>query len=319
MTTGLVLDVDTGTDDAVAIMLAALHPELELTGISTVNGNVPVAYCTDNTLRVLDHIGADVPVHQGAATPLSRSTAEPGARAGVRSMHGLHLEIPETSKKPQPESGVEFLLDTYRGAAGPETVLVATGPLTNVALALAADKSIAERIPRLVIMGGSHEIGNVTPSAEFNIWTDPEAARAVLRSGIDDVLLIPLDCTHQALVTSDDQAHIQALGTPASEAAARFIARRIRAHDETQPLPIPHATPVHDAVCVASLVRPDVLADVAAYQVDVELNGELTRGRTVIDTHRRSGCVPNARVALGASRHAFVDFLTDTLALSLDS
>lgn len=311
--TKLLLDVDTGTDDAVAIMLAALHPELDLVAVTTVAGNAPVEYCTDNTLRVLDHIGADLPVYRGAARPLTGSTRKPRPDAGVEEMHGLRLDLPETSGAPQDSTAVACLIDTYLGADGPDTVLVPTGPLTNVAHAIAIEPRIVERIPRVVIMGGAHAIGNVTPSAEFNVWADPEAAHAVLASGIADITLVPLDCTHDALVTADDVSRLDALGTPAATAAATFIARRIRAHDDTQPLAVPHAAPVHDAVCVTSLVVPEVLQKTGRYHVDVELHGELTRGRTVVDSGRRGGHQPNATVALGGNADVFVDFLFKTL------
>ncbi|MGH3096818.1 MAG: nucleoside hydrolase [Streptosporangiales bacterium] len=311
--TKVLLDVDTGTDDAVAIMLAALDPKLDLVAVTTVAGNAPVEYCTNNTLRVLDHIGADVPVYRGAARPLTGTVRRPRPDAGVEAMHGLQLDLPETSSAPQDSTAVKCLIDTYLGADGPDTVLVPTGPLTNIAHAIAIEPRIVERIPKIVIMGGAHAVGNVTPSAEFNVWADPEAAHAVLASGVADITLVPLDCTHQALVTADDLSRLDALGTPAATAAGKFIARRIRAHDDTQPLAVPHAAPVHDAVCVTSLVSPDVLEDTGRYHVDVELTGELTRGRTVVDTGRRGGQQPNATVALGGNAGIFVELLIETL------
>lgn len=311
--TKVLLDVDTGTDDAVAVMLAALHPDLDLVAVTTVAGNAPVEYCTDNTLRVLDHIGADVPVYPGAPKPLSGITRRPRPDAGVEAMHGLRLDLPEARTAARDSNAVEFLIDTYLGSEGPDTTLVPTGPLTNVALAMATEPRIIERIPKIVIMGGAHALGNVTPSAEFNIWADPEAARAVLASGAADITLVPLDCTHQALVTTDDLSRLDALATPAASAAGKFIARRIRAHDDTQPLSVPHAAPVHDAICVTYLVIPEVLRDTGRYHVDVELHGELTRGRTVVDIHRRSGRQPNVTVALGGDAGVFIKLLTATL------
>ena len=202
----LILDVDTGTDDAVAIMLAALHPALELVGCTTVNGNVEVHHCTDNTLRVLDHIGrSDIPVYEGLSRPLVRADFPiPRAvddRAGK--FHGKTLPLPEPKSAKRTTGAVEFLIETYRNATD-EITLVPVAPLTNIAAALTLYPKLAELVPEVVIMGGGHAIGNVTPSAEFNIWADPEAAAVVFSAGFRKLTLVPLDATHRALVSRDD-------------------------------------------------------------------------------------------------------------------
>ncbi len=218
----LILDVDTGTDDAVAIMFAALHPELDLVACTTVNGNVEVHHCTDNTLRVLEHIGrADIPVYEGLSRPLVRydfpvpRTEED--RAGK--FHGKTLPLPPTTLSKADMGAVEFLIETYRDATD-EITLVPVAPLTNIAAALALYPKLVDRIPEVVIMGGGHEIGNVTPSAEFNIWADPEAAAIVLAAGFRKLTLVPLDATHRALLSRRDCARLRALGTPAGQATA---------------------------------------------------------------------------------------------------
>jgi inosine-uridine nucleoside N-ribohydrolase len=160
-------------------------------------------------------------------------------------------------------------------------------------------------------MGGGHEIGNVTPAAEFNAWADPEAARIVLASGIRKITLVPLDATHRALVSLDDCRALRSLGTPAGTACASFVERRIRAYDESQPMDQPATAPVHDALCVAFVAVPSIISTRRLF-VDVETRGELTVGRTVIDTHRRSGHEPNADVAFGADGRAFVRMLRET-------
>jgi inosine-uridine nucleoside N-ribohydrolase len=311
MTIRLLLDVDTGTDDAVAIMLAALHPDLELAAITTVNGNVPVKNCTDNTLRTLDYIGKQsIPVYEGAPEPISRRDFPiPRSQRGISEIHGEHLDIPEAVTAKADGIGALAILDEYReGGAGRDTVLVATGPLTNVALALKLDPSLAARIPKLVIMGGGHEVPNVTPSAEFNIWADPEGAAVVLGSGIAEIILVPLDSTHRALISLEDCAAFRALGTPAGEATARFVQRRIEGYDATQPMARLGAAPVHDALCVAYLIDPAVIP-LEKYYVDVETDGPLTVGRTVVDTHRRSGQEPNVWVSLDADEKMFRDIM----------
>jgi inosine-uridine nucleoside N-ribohydrolase len=310
----LILDVDTGTDDAVALMLAALHPELELIAATTVNGNARVEDCTENSLRVFDHIGVSVPVYQGVAKPIERDDF-PIPRGDVRSsreVHGGLLEIPAARSTIQSTGAVEFLIDTYR-AATEEIVLVAVAPLSNIATSLRAEPRLKDLVPELVIMGGANRYGNVTPRAEFNVWADPEAARIVIDSGIRKITLVPLDATHQALVSLDDCAALRALGTPAGEAAATFTERRIHGYDATQPMKRPNAAPVHDALAVASLIDPSVITTHHLH-VDVETKGELTVGETVVDTNFRSGREPNVDVALDADERTFVAMLLETFA-----
>ena len=312
MTRKLILDVDTGTDDAIALMLAALHPDLELVAATTVNGNNPVVNGTDNTLRVFDLLDVDIPVYEGMATPLVRDDF-PIPRAVLHekgSMHGLELPIPAPRSVKQSQWAVEFLVETYMAATEP-IALLPVGPLTNIAMAMKLEPRIVERIDEVIIMGGGHEVGNTTPSAEFNVWVDPEAARIVLGAGLRNVVLVPLDATHQAVVSLDDCDRMRASGTPAGEAAATIIEGRIRAYDDLQPMAVRHTAPVHDALCVAYLVDPTVVSGRRVH-VDVETHGELTMGRTVMDTHDVSGKAPNAFVAFGADAGRFVSMLLET-------
>ena len=310
----LILDVDTGTDDAVALMLAALHPDLELVAATTVNGNVPVDYCTENSLRVFDHIGIPVPVYEGVANPIERDDfpIPRGAIQSSNAVHGGHLDIPPSRSAKQAAGAVDFLTETYRGATD-EIVLVAVGPMSNVATAMLREPRLKDLIPEIVIMGGANRYGNVTPRAEFNVWADPEAARVVINSGVRKITLVPLDATHQALVSLDDCAALRALGTPAGDAAATFTERRIQGYDTTQPMKRPNAAPVHDALAVASLVDPSVISTHHLH-VDVETKGELTVGETVVDTNFRSRREPNIDVALDADERKFVAMLLETFA-----
>ncbi|HEY9377748.1 MAG TPA: nucleoside hydrolase [Jiangellaceae bacterium] len=309
----LILDVDTGTDDAVAIMFAALHPDLDLIGVTTVNGNLPVQNTTDNTLRVLDWIGREgIPVYPG----LSRAIARHGWLDAIHAMrdspgdgHGSALPIPATDLAPQPVGAVEYLVETLRSTTE-QLSLVAVGPLSNVATALLIAPSIVDAVDELVVMGGSHAIGNVTASAEFNIWADPEAANVVLSSGIERLTLVPLDATYQAQFGRAECAEFEGLGTPAGVAAARFIGRRIDAAEATSKT---NTTPVHDVVCPAYLVRPEVITTRHLHVV-VDTASPLTVGRTVMDLRPDAEAGPNAHVALSANRAALVDLLTDTFA-----
>lgn len=317
MTTRLVLDCDTGTDDAVAIMLAALHPDLELLAVSTVNGNVALANTTENTLRVLDHIGVDVPVYPGADRPLIRPDF-PIPRhilnADNPEFQVAYLDLAPSRSAVHETSAVRMLIDTFMDPANEDVVLVATGPLTNVALALIAEPRLASRIRQLVIMGGAHDAGNVTARAEFNFWVDPEAARSVLSAGIRDVVIMPLDATHSAPLTLRDCAALDALGTPAATASSQFIRHRIT-QDHTQAGEGDLASaPVHDPLCVAYLLRPDVITSSGTYPVTVETSGEHTLGEMIVDTRPWASDPVTATVTYTASAEIFREVLLEAFA-----
>jgi len=308
----LILDVDTGTDDAVAIMLAALHPDLQLVACTTVNGNVEVEYCTNNSLRVLEFIDRpDIPVFEGLSSPLARPDFPiPRAQKKDTGVHSRELPIPQTSLTKQDVGAVEFLIETYRNTTD-EIVLMPVGPLSNIGAALALYPRLAELVPEIVIMGGGHLKGNVTPSAEFNIWADPEASAKVFAAGFRKTTLVPLDATHKALVSGEKCRELAALGTNAGVAAARFIEQRIHGYDATQPMDVRGSAPVHDALCVAYLIEPEII-ETQYRHVDVETHGTLTVGRTVIDTHFRGGKASNCYVAFGADQDRFCDILIQT-------
>ncbi|MEJ3746843.1 nucleoside hydrolase [Actinomycetes bacterium KLBMP 9797] len=314
MSRKIILDVDTGTDDAVAILVAALHPDLDLMGITTVNGNVPVENTTDNTLRVLDFVDrSDIPVFPGLAHPIARR-GFPGQRhfrQGTKGdMHGLSLPLPAARTAARSTSAVEYLLDTLRSTTE-QLTLVAVGPHSNIATAVAIDPSIRDAVGELVIMGGAHAYGNVTASAEFNVWADPEAAYMVLSAGFAHLTLVTLDATHQALVTRADCETFAALGTPAGRAAADLITNRIDAYSANHGAMIDQAAPVHDAVCIAYLLRPDTVTT-RHLHVSVDTGSSATVGRTIIDTRPNATGTPNAHVAFTADARMLVDLLVET-------
>ncbi len=312
MPTKIILDVDTGTDDAIALMVAALSPDIELVGATTVNGNTTVDNTTENTLRVLDWIGLpDVAVHRGCDRPLARDQAEQLNPA--RRIHGTLLDLPPVSRGAalQPGHAVDWLIETYLASNG-DIVLCPVGPLTNVAMAIQKEPRILEKIPQIVLMGGAHDHGNSTPSAEFNIWLDPEAARIVVNCR-RPIRMIPLDATHRALVSTEDAGRLRALGSPAGEAAARFVLKRIEGYDATQAMP--HragAAPVHDALAVCSIIDPTIVTT-ALIPVDVEVSAELSVGRTVCDFRFRGGKPANVHFATDADEPKFVGLLLEIL------
>jgi len=296
----VLLDCDPGHDDAIALLLALASPEVELLGVTTVAGNQTLDQTTANAIRVLELAGrAEVPVAAGAERPLVR---ERSVAANVHGETGLDgPDLPPPQGAPVEAHAVDFLAERVAG-----TTLVATGPLTNVALLLARHPD--EKPERLVLMGGSIAEGNVTPAAEFNIWADPEAATRVFASGLD-VTMVGLDVTHRALVTTAHKEQLRAAGR-----VGRFVAelldfygvfhRKVYGFD---------GSPVHDAVAVAQVIRPDLL-ELERLNVRVDCESELCRGRTVVDVWRRTGLEPNANVAVGIDSQAFLDLLLERLA-----
>jgi inosine-uridine nucleoside N-ribohydrolase len=309
VTRKIILDVDTGTDDAVALMVAALSPDIELVGVTTVNGNTQVEHCTENTLRVFDWIGSTkIPVHQGMTRPIARTQME--QRNPAKRIHGDLLDLPPATSRAGSGHAIDWLIGTLLGSNG-DITLVPVGPLTNIAMAIQKEPRILEAIPEIVIMGGGHDHGNSTASAEFNIWMDPEAARIVVNCG-RPIRMVPLDATHRALVSKDDCVRLRALGTPAGEAAARFVEKRIEGYDATQPMHRAGAAPVHDALAVCAVIDPSVITT-HFIPVDVETDAELSVGRTVCDFRFRSGKPANVHFAMDADEPRFVRMLMEIL------
>lgn len=290
-------------------MFAALHPELDLLAVTTVNGNVPLANTTDNTLRVLEWIErADIPVFAGLSRPIARTgfaTARHFEPDSQDDPHGAALPLPVAQSTAEAVGAVEYLLETLRSTSSPLT-LVAVGPLSNLATVLAIAPSVTEAVEELVVMGGGHATTNVTASAEFNIWADPEAANVVFSAGFDRLTLVPFDATHQALITGDTCTQLESSATQAGLAAAHIIGRRIEAY---KAMTSGNAAPVHDVLCTASLVQPDILSTLYL-PVTVDTDSPFTIGRTVIDTRPHMTQTANAHIAFEADAAALAQLLT---------
>jgi pyrimidine-specific ribonucleoside hydrolase len=303
----VLLDCDPGHDDALAITLALARPELDVLGITTVGGNAPLAATTRNALRILALLGRpDVPVAAGRAAPLERPLEIAPEVHGASGLDGA--DLPEPASVVRPEGALEFLRATLDAAPAPVTV-VPTGPLTNVADLLRTYPGLAPKIAHVALMGGAMREGNWTPAAEFNIWVDPEAARIVFRSGLP-ITMIGLDVTHTALFREPDIARLVALGTPVARVFADLLRFFARFHADRYGW---DGSPIHDAVAVAHIAVPG-LVRTERYHVDVETTGELTRGRTVVDTRGVPGPAKNVEVALEIDRDRFVDILVDAVA-----
>ena len=305
MPTPVLIDCDPGHDDAMALLLALASPELELLGVTTVHGNQTLEKTTANALRVLEFAGrGDMPVAAGADRPLLR---EPAVAADVHGETGLDgPDLPPPSGAPVSEHAIEFLAARLRESERPVT-LIPTGPLTNIALLLATHPDVAERVERIVLMGGAVAEGNVTPAAEFNIWVDPEAAARVFASGLD-VTMIGLDITHRALMTGEHAERLRAAGRVGTLVAElwEFYSRFHRRIYELG------GTPVHDAMAVAHVVRGD-LVQTRRVNVEVDCASELCRGRTVVDVWERTERPPNAHVGLEVDADGFLELLVERI------
>lgn len=320
----IILDVDTGSDDAVAIMAAILSKDIQLEAVCSVAGNKDLDKTTENTLRVVQLLGSDVPVYRGCREPLvkflcpDRLSRESrgckgtivGEDGKVEMMHSDYLDIPPATIHEQPISAPEFYVQYLRKATEPVT-LVAVGPLTNVAMALMLDGSIVEKIEEIVVMGGGYNITNVSPTAEFNIWYDPEAAQRVVHCGAK-VTLVPLDATHAACLTLDDCERFQALGTVSGNFAAALCKQRIHMHTLGQPLAVPDAAAVHDALCIAYLIDPTVLKDVRHVHCDIGFR-DFCEGQTILDPRYYTE-EKNCYFAFDGDRFKFADILCDLFA-----
>jgi len=300
----VILDVDTGTDDAVAILMAGHAASLELVAVTVTHGNGPLELTLRNTLKVVDVGGlAHVPVMAGASRPLVRDPYP------TRGQQRTELPLPEPSITPSTEHAADFLRHYYING-GDDTVLVPVAPLTNVALALMREPAMAGRIPRIVLMGGAVGAGNTTVSAEFNILADPEAARIVFNAGIP-ITMIGLEVTAGARLKRANSDEIRALGTLQSRIVADLIDLDLTWAEEWSS----DGVEVYDACAVAAVIDPSVVTTQPMH-VDIETQGALTLGRTVCDTRRtrrRAKNQPHVDVGLALNRQRFLEVLMDCL------
>ena len=272
MPTSIILDCDPGIDDALAIAFAHGHPGIDLIGITTVAGNVSLAKTTANALAVSEYVGAaGTPVTAGCAGPLLRPAYDARDVHGESGLGGAVL--PPATGSPAPGHAIEYIIDTVRAAPG-QITLVATGPLTNIALAVKREPRLADWVRQFVIMGGSAGRGNVTPAAEFNIWADPEAAAVVFRAGWT-VIQLGLDVTLQTGASPAVLRRMGDLGPLGTELL-------LPALEQYRSVREPSGPPVHDVCAVAWVAQPDVFGLLPA-RVQVETAGQLTAGMTVTD------------------------------------
>ncbi|WP_367136081.1 nucleoside hydrolase [Saccharothrix sp. HUAS TT1] len=309
MTTPLIIDTDPGVDDAFALALAAASPEVELIGVTTVFGNVSLADTTRNALRLLTLLGRDdVPVGVGADRPLVHPHPHLSSAHGSDGLSGFADTLPEPTRGPDPRDAVTLLRELLEGADRPVTI-VPIGPLTNIALLLAAHPGLKPKIGRLVVMGGGVSGGNITATAEFNVWSDPEAARRVLVEEDVPTTLVPMDLTRRCAVDSGwlaELARTSDVATALVGLTPDYLAsyRRFLGFD---------GMAVHDAVAVAEAVRPGILAG-TPFPVDVDCSSGPNRGALVVDQRLEVDAPKTLDIALDADLDGLRAFLFERLA-----
>lgn len=306
----VIIDTDPGIDDAIAIALACASQEIDLLGVTTVGGNSGIENTTANALRLLHLFGRDdVPVAAGAARALAfeAGLGDPLIH-GKGGLGGVELPLPDRSADPR--GALALLTELVESSPEPIT-LIAIGPLTNVALFAATRPDLYAKLDRLVIMGGGiHLTGNHTPTAEFNIWFDPEAAARVFAAGVD-VTMVGLDVTHKAVCTKQDWAPLR---TPESGPVARALTEMLDFYAAFHFAESgSDSTLQHDSLAIGATIGPALLRTQHCW-VGVENAGTLTRGMTVADLNGYWKRTPNAHVALDVDVAAFIKLLIGRIA-----
>lgn len=304
----IIIDCDPGADDAIALFLALAFPEqLNVLGVTTVAGNVPLSLTQKNARCLCELAGrVDVPIYAGCPRPLLRplTTAE-----DVHGRTGLDgISLPEPQMPLQAQHAVDFLIETLLQAT--EAITLATlGPLTNIAVAIIKQPAICQHIQEIVMMGGAATQGNITPSAEFNLYVDPHAAHVIATAGVL-LTMMSLDVTHQAIATPERLNAIRAINSPISDAILGLLnhygAYDMQRYGFTGP-------PLHDPCVIAYLLQPDLFTSRRAY-VAIEIGSELTMGRTVVDWWRVTNQQPNTNVVETIEAEAFYQLLTQAIA-----
>ncbi len=301
----IILDCDPGHDDAVAITLAANSPQLELLGVTTVAGNQTLENTQRNACNVLQWLGRDVPVYAGCDRPLVRSQQ---IAADIHGKTGLDGPVfPERTKFPESEHAVPFIIRTLLASDG-DIIMVTTGPMTNLAMALRLEPRIAEKIQRIVLMGGSYQNGNVTPAAEFNIYADAEAAHICFTAG-RPITMVGLDVTRKVLCFPSVVDRMEKVDTRASRLFVELMRFFCKTQKEVYGM---EGGPLHDPLTIASLIDPALLT-VRPMNVRIELRSSDSYGRTNCDYFGYLGLPVTADVAVDVDVPRFWDIVEESL------
>jgi len=302
----IIIDTDPGQDDAAAIMLALGSPELQILGLTTVAGNVPLALTARNARIILEFCSrTDVKVYAGADRPIARPLITAEHVHGKTGLDGPELHEPKLPLEEQ--HAVDFIIETLKREPAGAVTLCTLGPLTNIAMALEKAPEIAGRIHELVMMGGGFfEGGNITPAAEFNIYVDPEAAAAVFKAGIP-IVMMPLDVTHKVLTLKSRVARLREIGSRPARALVEMLDFFERFDVEKYGS---DGGPLHDPTVIAYLLKPELFAG-RNCNVEVETTSPLTVGMTVVDWWQVTGREHNAMVMKDVDADGFFALLTE--------
>jgi len=301
----IILDCDPGHDDAVAILLAGASDKIDLLGITTVAGNSYVHNTTRNALIITEMAGIETEIYEGAAKPILRNQIVAPDIHGESGLEGV--ELPEPVRKKSEIPAVEFIAKTIKDNPG-EVTLVPIGPLTNIAQFVLNYPELCMYVKEVVVMGGGIEFGNVTPTAEFNIFADPEAAQIVLQSGMP-VVMVPLDVTHIAKINMEE---IKELQKYSSEVVSKMGILLEFFHQTYYDVFRIEGAPLHDPCTIAYLIEPDIFESEEFY-AEIELNGKLTYGQTVVDYWKKHGKKPNSKWLLNVDRKKYIDIIFEQL------
>ena len=303
----IILDCDPGHDDAVAIMLAGINPKIELLGITVVAGNQKLEKTVNNALKVCNHLNLDVPVYSGMSRPMIREQLIADDIHGETGLDGPKFE--ELKIKAEDKHAVNFIIDTLMNS-DEKVTLVPTGPLTNIGMAIRFEPRIIEKINRIVLMGGSYQLGNMTPAAEFNILADPDAAHIVFSSGVK-IVMMGLDLTRQASATKEVVEKIKSLNNKASKLFVDlmefFAASQKNVYGWSAP-------PVHDPTTIAYIIDPECI-EVKPMFCEIELWSERSYGRTLCDYFGILKKEPNVDVAVKLDFDKFWNLVYENLKL----
>ncbi|WP_108652949.1 pyrimidine-specific ribonucleoside hydrolase RihA [Dongshaea marina] len=308
MSRPIIIDCDPGHDDAINLILAFASPELSTLAVTTSAGNQTQPKTLNNALRILTLLKrTDIPVASGASKPLLRDLIIADSVHGESGLDGPIL--PEPGFDPEPLHAVELMAQKICNSREPVT-LVPTGPLTNIALLLATYPELQTNIERIVLMGGAGAaLGNWTPAAEFNIYVDPEAAKAVFESGIP-ITMCGLDVTHRAQIHEHEISMIREIGNPVARIVADLLDYFCIYHKD--PKWGFDGAPLHDPCTIAWLLAPEIFTTQECW-VGVETTGELTRGMTVVDYYNLTANPANCELVVDVDRLQFVNLLLERL------
>lgn len=299
----IILDCDPGHDDAIAIMLAARHPAIDLLGITIVAGNQTLNKTLVNGLNVCQKLDINVPIHAGMPKPIMREQIVADNIHGESGLDGP--KFAPLVRKAESKHAIQYIIDTLMNSDG-DITLVPVGPLTNIAVAMRMQPAILPKIREIVLMGGAYGTGNFTPSAEFNIYADPEAARVVFTSGVQ-LVMMGLDLTNQTTCTADVISRMKKVGGPAGELFSDIMSFTLKTQYENYGLA---GGPVHDATCVGYLINPDAFKMQDMY-VEIDVNNGPCYGRTVCDELGVTGKQPNTKVGMTIDTKWFWDLVEE--------